>query len=467
MNLLREIFERLDFERLISEGKDQVEVLHYKFKHVPENVINAVISVDPTKKKSYSQWLLSKWDDESDVITNNLRNGRIAKLFQHFKNHQEIQIKDFPSVGDVLRDFVPEEDTVLTKSDAPMTYVLNLEKEVPSELANDFDIVFSEDDWIIAVPNTYEAECKLGENMKWCTANAYGNGESYYDEYLAEGGKFYVNFNMSYGESRNGKDYPYTRYQFHFESRQFMDKNDDPVVLNEIGIPDGALEFYEEEGYDITDFENEEVRYERYTEQRDQHYYMLAEGLYLNIAFNDDYEFTEPNAQTDFYIFDENDERDPICWEEVANPNYHDVVEVNKADDGYLILKEKYRGQHLLVIKDGEARYREWSVYRLRCFIVIDDGVFALDDDGNFTLFTTSGSDTYEDLKMNGDSYNMFLNENCSESNVSYVEVIDGKYHSLFAIDDYELHCVIHRDIPVNGKYFELNEEGLILGERK
>ena len=472
MNLLREIFERLDFERLISEGRDPVELLHYKFRHVPENVIDAVISVDPTKKKTYSQWLLSKWDDESDVITNNLRNGRIAKLFQHFKTHQEIQIKDFPSVGEVLRDFIPEEDTVLTKSDAPMTYVLNLEKEVPSELANDFDIVFSEDDWLIAVPNTYEASCKLGENMKWCTANAYGNGEYHYEEYLSKGGNLYVNFDMSQGDSRNGKDYPYTRYQFNFESRQFMDKENEPITLNEIGIPDSAIEFYENEGYDTTAFENDEVRWERYTEQRDQYYHMLTDDLYLNIAFDDDYEFTEPNERTDFYIFDENDERDPICWTEVANPNYNDVVEVDNGDNGYLILTAKYGDSHLLVIKDGESRYREWTVYGLRNYVTLeqrlDDGVFALDEDGNFTLFTTSGNDTYEDLKMNGNVDSMFLNERCSEeSDVLYIETVEGEYHSLFVIEDYELGCIIHRDIPVNGKFFELNEEGLIQGQFK
>ena len=100
-NLLKEILERVEYERLIEEGKDPVEVLHYKFQHIPSEIIDDVIAIDPTKKKSYSQWLLSKWDDEKDTIVNGLKSGRIAKLFQHYKEHNDIQIKDCPSVEEV------------------------------------------------------------------------------------------------------------------------------------------------------------------------------------------------------------------------------------------------------------------------------------------------------------------------------------------------------------------------------
>jgi hypothetical protein len=303
-SLLKEILERIEYERLIEEGKDPVEVLHYKFQHIPAEIIDDVIAIDPTKKKSYSQWLLSKWDDEKDTIINGLKSGRIAKLFQHYKEHNDIQIKDCPSVEEGLRMFVPEEDTVLTKSNKPKTYIENLGREVDSSLANDFDIVYNDGDWIIAVPNTYEAECKLGENMRWCTANHFGNGESYYDNYLSKGGKYYVNFDMTRPENAKGKDYPFTRYQFHFESNQFMDKDDDPVELDSIGMPDGAKEYYSDEGYDTDQFENLEARMERYDEQRWQCGYRINDDLLLNIAYDDDYQFQEPDENTDYYVFD-------------------------------------------------------------------------------------------------------------------------------------------------------------------
>ena len=174
--LLEEIISNIVYDTLLEEGKDPVELLHYKYgEEVPSEIIDKIISIGPTKKKSYSRWALDKWENESDVIKRALSNGRLKKLFDHFKQHQDVvQLKDFNSVSDVLRDYVPDDDTVLSKSDKPTTYVKNLGEEVDSELANDFDIVFNQDNWLIAVPNTYEAECKLGENMKWCTANAHG-----------------------------------------------------------------------------------------------------------------------------------------------------------------------------------------------------------------------------------------------------------------------------------------------------
>ena len=479
-SLLKEILDRIEYERLIEEGKDPVEVLHYKFQHIPAEIIDDVIAIDPTKKKSYSQWLLSKWGDEKDTIVNGLKSGRIAKLFQHYKEHNDIQIKDCPSVDEGLRMFVPEEDTVLTKSDKPETYIENLGREVDSSLANDFDIVYNDGDWIIAVPNTYEAECKLGENMRWCTANHFGNGESYYNNYLSKGGKYYVNFDMTRPENAKGKDYPFTRYQFHFESNQFMDKDDDPVELDSIGMPDGAKEYYSDEGYDTDRFENLEARMERYDEQRYGCSYRINDELLLNIAYDDDYQFQEPDENTDYYVYDENDERDPICWDEVANPNAvgeDNVVLVN--GDELVILKKKYGEDNavLVLTRNNNGGWRDWEAETLNQYITLPNnlGIFGINTDEHFTVISPDINEACEKLKVDS-CENMFVNEQCTnaydaenEENI-FVETVSDGYHSLFNIsispmmgDD--LICVVYKDIPANGEYFTINEKGLIEGE--
>ena len=477
---LREILDRIEFESLLMEGRDPVEVLHYKFKDIPSNVIDAVIQVDPTKKKSYSQWLLSKWPDEKNVIVKALRDGRLKKLFDYYKTHDGVQIKDCPSVTDGLRDFVPATDSVLTKSDKPMTYVKNLDQEVASDLANDFDIVYDDDRWLIAVPNTYEAECKLGENMKWCTANAFGNGESYYDRYLSDGGKYYVNFDKTRGESRNGKEYPYTRYQFHFETKQFKDKNDDDVDLSEIDMPEGAMKFYESEGYDASDFENLETRMERYDQWRYQHtYYSLNDELSLNIAYDDDYETVEVNESTDFYIFDDNDDRDPISWEEVPNPfTNDDVVRLNKED--YLVLRSKFDEDTFIAVineTQNNRQYRTWEAYRIYKWIELPQevGLFCEvreDNVGHYSILTAHGKESYN--KLDADfCENMFINKPCTDADAEkwgriFIETVTGKYHNLFAVDidstmGHSLECIIKNDIPKNGTQYVI-ENGVIQG---
>lgn len=471
------MLERLEYERLIEEGKDPRELLHYKYQNVPSDVIDAVIDIDPTKKKSYSQWLLSHWNDESDIIMNNLNNGRIEKLFQHYKEHSDIQIKDCPSVEEGLRMFVPEEDTVLTKSDKPKTYIENLGREVDSRLANDFDIVYDDGDWIIAVPNTYEAECKLGENMRWCTANHFGNGESYYNNYLSKGGKYYVNFDMTRPENAKGKDYPFTRYQFHFESNQFMDENDDPVELDSIGMPDGAKEYYSDEGYDTDIFESLEARMERYEEQRWGWNYRINDDLYLNIAYDNDFEFEEPDGSTDFFIFDENDNVDPISWESVPNPHFNE--DVVKLTSDWLCLLKYSDDEVLIVIKENNgSRWRDWEVYRCEHYIVLPDeiGVFGISE-GKYTFFSTDGSERFNKLNISNSSpcEKMFINEPCTKADEGkwdriFIETVTGGYHNLFALAPNDgmgeyFECLVRRDTPINGECFTINEMGVIEGE--
>lgn len=486
-SLLREILDRIEYERLIEEGKDPIELLHYKFQNVPSDVIDSVIEIDPTKKKSYSQWLLSKWDNEKDVIVDNLENGRIAKLFQYYKEHNDIQIKDCPSVEEGLSTFVPKEDTVLTKSSSPMTVLMNYgwRKEVPSELANDFDIVFNEDNWVIAVPNTYEADCKLGENTRWCTAggrSSFADGRYYYDRYLSDsGGKYYVNFDMSEGESRYGKDYPFTRYQFHFESNQFMDSDDDEVELSEIGMPKSAKEFYSSEGYDTDNFENLEARMERYDNQRFGCSYPINEELYLGIAYDDDFNFEEPNEDTDYYLFSNDDDRDPICWEEIPNPNLNEgVVLLN--EENICIFKKKYDNNDNSVVvafNADKGSWSNWEAVSLKEHIVLPNnlGVFGVDGNNHFTVVSKELSETCYSITVDS-CEKIFVNEQCTnvynaenEENI-FVEAVCNGYHSLFNISisptmDDDLICVVYKDFPINEKYFTINEQGLVEGEFK
>jgi len=66
----------------------------------------------------------------------------------------------------------------------------------------------------LAIPETQEASCELGRGTKWCTAAAKDN---MFDQY-SEDGPLYV------WRDKNGK-----KYQFHFETAQFMDSKDVPI----------------------------------------------------------------------------------------------------------------------------------------------------------------------------------------------------------------------------------------------
>ena len=154
------LFESIYYD-LLLEGKTPEEILKtlkYKFKDVPEQIIDYIFSIDPTKKKSYTTWVLTRYDQEKHVIDNAMKNGSLKRLFKYFQEHQDAQLSKYNTLEEALY-LVSNIDLLQKDSDDPR--------------ANDFDIVYQSDDWAIAVPNTYEADHKLGENTKWCTAGWY------------------------------------------------------------------------------------------------------------------------------------------------------------------------------------------------------------------------------------------------------------------------------------------------------
>lgn len=483
LNIYGFLTEQIDFERLIEEGKDPVEILKYKYQDVPSDIIDHIISIDPTKKKSYSQWVLSKWNDESSSIVKYLKNGKLSRLFSFLKKQNAVQAKSFPSVAGAVEMYVPDYP-VWHKSKEPTVYVDNIKKEVSSELANDFDILYSSDEWMVIVPNTYEAECQLAEGMHWCTANAFGNGKSYYRQYLNDyGGKYYVNVDLRKGETShdNGKEYPYTRYQFHFESNQYKDQYDNQIQIEDIDIPEELYEFYENEGYDLNDCRDEETIYEYYMEQRYNDGYCITPGLLMFPEFDHDYVYHEPDADTEYFIFDDEDNEDPIDYRAFKNPLHHNDVFVVQNPDRYYIMNDA-KGERVILIRDINYRERgyntrEWGVYDLiGDYVEVADCVFGIttnpaENKKAFCLFSTNGNTYINNIDIEADSdFKIELRGEDEEGNC-YIETI-GKYHSLFVVSPDRgagefIECIVKADIPKNGERFVVNENGVIEGKFK
>lgn len=63
----------------------------------------------------------------------------------------------------------------------------------------------------------YGASCELGSGTEWCTAT--GKTRHHFDTYIAQGPLFII--------VKPGSD---EKYQFHYESGQFMDKEDQSII---------------------------------------------------------------------------------------------------------------------------------------------------------------------------------------------------------------------------------------------
>lgn len=477
------------YNDLLLEAKSPEEIkkiLEYQFvqgKGVPQEILDRVFAIDPTKKKTYTKWVLMQWEHEKESIVSSLKNGRLAELFRYFQERANsglnlLGMKSFESALDML----PDVDPILSKTDDE------------NDEANDFDIVYNTSDWKIAVPHTYEADKKLGRGCRWCTAGAFGDTDSYWRRYSAEG-PLWVNFDMRKSEigPKDGKEYPYTRYQFCFEygsKGELCDSNDDRIDLEKMDMPEHVLQFYESKNenyrYILENNDNEEKMRERYEQQRLQNAIFRKVGthgvdLLMLQTYNDDYDIT---INSDHYeIYHSEDTTDSI-----DNTHYY-------ADDVYDLCD----GYPLVIMKESNRYYKSFNAYyeniesnrwgETRSW-ESSEAEFYNDEDKTcrffydsyervFLFFTGPQVSDIIHFKLNDNSYSNFedvrlINLNNAPSEYSNSKWIllkyEDKLYGLLCVDilGKSAKMIIQRDLPANSKGFQIvkNEKGFYIEGR-
>lgn len=198
------------------------------------SIYNKLVRLDPTFIENtenlgqYTKWLFRK--DNLTWILNNIKTRRGEDLykikeaiivFEKAKRVNQLPMdkKDIGKLNiDTLFNLTFELQNIQSKTEK--------EKEV-KQGAKKYEL----SEWTIIIPETEESACFYGKGTKWCTAGSSHNQFDYYHRQ----GTLYIIIN---------KDDPSDKYQFHFESSQFMDKMDRPVRIGEF--------FYDnEEVYDF------------------------------------------------------------------------------------------------------------------------------------------------------------------------------------------------------------------------
>ena len=261
----RSIVHEEVFRNLILEAKNPEEILRlikYRYKDsVPETFIEKTFSIDPTKRKSFTQWACGRYPDESNRFVHAINNGTLKKVFDFFyKNANTLSLSDMKTLEDAEGyAFTVHLDEYLRKDG--------------DDKADDFDYDDVDDRWGVAQYHTYEASLKLGKDCIWCTANWYGNGYSYYKDYTGDG-QIFVLIDKSGAEICNKRRYDFKRYQLFFDEtgnkkNEFRDSKNELVVPEEIGFTEKLYEYFEERDLDPDSAGvSEEEQIERYDEWR-------------------------------------------------------------------------------------------------------------------------------------------------------------------------------------------------------
>lgn len=191
---------------------------------IEERTLKTLFMSDPTFKQTYRGLYVGRY---GVWIANMYTNGHVKlgdipelkmALVTYDKNKSQFpNIKDCKSLSELIEwvkdlsdDFKP-----VRKQSKAKAY---LEK------------VYEDDEWVVYVPHSHAAARRGGEGTRWCTAS---ENDYYYNCYSKQG-PLYINIRKFDG----------AKFQFHFETEQFMDANDKSVRLNKIGLSEGAVDFY-------------------------------------------------------------------------------------------------------------------------------------------------------------------------------------------------------------------------------
>jgi hypothetical protein len=189
------------------------------------------------KVGAYTQWIIKKYlelqqeadkeyaygSPDWDVALERLQATFMEDLYKVTEDLQKFdrfKNKIAKDKRDINRIATTDELYELTK-DMSLEAATTTKKE---RVLQDAELVYDGPGWEILIPKSKEASCHYGANTRWCTA---GSTSNYYDHYSKQG-PLYIMLNK--------KD-PSDKYQFHFESNQYMDKDDRqvnlPTFLNE------------------------------------------------------------------------------------------------------------------------------------------------------------------------------------------------------------------------------------------
>jgi hypothetical protein len=248
---IKTIFNAYYGKNIVNESKqlnEGIEELRKYYPKINDADFRRIIALDPTYKGGnelgkYGKWIInlynnylkdkasySKWEEQK----------RLGKNYPEPIRKSQEQIEDFDKLPNILNDF----DVINTKlkmninnvkSVAELYKIVNDAKNkgissnskinhmidlVKKSVEKGGEIVFKNNNWIVLVPKTLESSVVFGNDTNWCTTAP--NGEMY-KKYTKQG-DLYINLELKNGEL----------YQFHFESDQFMDKNDKSIDIESL-----------------------------------------------------------------------------------------------------------------------------------------------------------------------------------------------------------------------------------------
>jgi hypothetical protein len=204
--LLIELLNEASIEQLQNQFVDSGKIEQKVFDDIK----------DVTQKGAYATWLTKQVTDENIKVEDIYKYKKYFTIFD--KNKHKYPSPDINSYGKKhsIADFIETSVKISDEIEADPSKAKGVTK---SDKYNKLKIGEVDGFTVYKIPkgatNLKRVSCELGSGTQWCTAHSEA---SYFETYIKDGPLYIFD---------NGKG---KKYQFHFESGQFMDKNDNSVL---------------------------------------------------------------------------------------------------------------------------------------------------------------------------------------------------------------------------------------------
>lgn len=218
---------------LLFEAATIQDIYQKYYSQIPQDIFQQIISADPTyniekpnKMGKYGKWLLTLYQKQNIKLEDLYKAKEYLSTFIKFNAKlQQKDIMKYHSLTELyktIEPFLKNPQQTATKAEEIRNIKEGAEK------------VYEDGKWLVVVPHTQEASCYYGKGTQWCTAADKSNNMF---NYYNKDGLLYINI-------LKGTN---TKYQFHFETQQFMDANDNQIqrpIDTTIGLTPELVDFY-------------------------------------------------------------------------------------------------------------------------------------------------------------------------------------------------------------------------------
>ncbi len=208
---------RYDFSSKDKEGK----VLPGKFKKVSKEDFELIVGADPTLNKQYTQWLLTIFVKGKLSLEDLYKATEDLTTLYKYKNKVEKEKRDITQIDDL--DQLYEAIQKLSQmSETELLSQTQLAKKIKLEGA---EVHLDSDNWRVITPLNIEASRVYGAGTRWCTASSGYNQFDNYTKTRYPNSKLYIIIN----KNAPSNDKVTNKFQWHFESKSFMNATDNPI----------------------------------------------------------------------------------------------------------------------------------------------------------------------------------------------------------------------------------------------